>query len=163
MWVQDVEMLICLLSSVESSPCKLANSILKVKLKSNNLVDLQNLSPNIVVFGLELCIFWSWFRLLTWKCWFPKFRIFRGERDRRADDHEISAFFASNSYENINFNQIKNMDTNLIMLMIILFLFIYLFIHGIKKPIGSPRLKSIGFTSKNINTWKANYLQTYKQ
>ena len=57
-----------LLSSVESSRCA-ANwqtRVWKLKLISNKLVDLRNLYPNMVVFGLELLIFWSWFRIWTY-------------------------------------------------------------------------------------------------
>ena len=64
-----------LLSSVDSSRCA-ANwqtRVWKLKFKSNKLVDLRNLYPNMVVFGLELLIFWSWFRIWTWKSRFPKF------------------------------------------------------------------------------------------
>ena len=45
----------------------------KLKFKSNKLVEWRNLYPNMVVFGLELLIFWSWFRIWTWKYRFPEF------------------------------------------------------------------------------------------
>ena len=64
-----------LLSSVESSRCagNWQTRVWKLKLKWNKLVDLRNLYPNMVVFGLELLIFWSWFRIWTWKYRFPTF------------------------------------------------------------------------------------------
>ena len=43
------------------------------KVKSNKLVHLRSLYPNMVVFGLELFIFWSWFRHRTYKYRFPKY------------------------------------------------------------------------------------------
>ena len=111
-----------LLSSVDSSRCA-ANwqtRVWKLKFKSNKLVDLRNLYPNMVVFGLELLIFWSWFRIWTWKYRLPKFlkilffplnphRAFACMRWRgsNGDDHAISSFLASKSYQNINFDQIK--------------------------------------------------------
>ena len=85
----------------------------KLKMKSNKLVDLRNVYLIMVVFGLELLIFWSWFRILwTWKYWFLKFlkisflppppplnhtvhlHVCRGE----TADHEISSVLASKSY-----------------------------------------------------------------
>ena len=64
-----------LLSSVDSSRCpaKWQTRFWKLKLKSNKLGDLRNLYPKIVVFELEFFIFWSWFRVWTWKYQFPKF------------------------------------------------------------------------------------------
>ena len=52
------------------------NSILKLKVKSKNLMNLRNIYPNMVVFGLELSIFGSEFRIWTWKYRFPKLLIF---------------------------------------------------------------------------------------
>ena len=66
---------IFLLSSVASSRCA-ANwqtRIWKLKFKSNKLVDFRKLYMNMVVFGLELLNFWSWFRIWTWKHRFQKF------------------------------------------------------------------------------------------
>ena len=37
----------------------------------------------------------------------------------RGDDHEISSFLASKSYQNINFDQIKNRDINLVIIYLI--------------------------------------------
>ena len=67
-----------LLSSLESSRCA-ANwqtRVWKLKFKSNKLVEERNLYPNMVVFGLELLIFWRWFRIWTWKYRFPTFLKF---------------------------------------------------------------------------------------
>ena len=63
-----------LLSSVESSRCaeNWQTGFWKLKLKSNKLVDLRNVYPNKVVFGLELLIFCSWFRIWKWYR-FPQF------------------------------------------------------------------------------------------
>ena len=69
------KMVIFLLSSVESSryAANWQTRLWKLKFKSNKLVDLRNLYPNMVVFGLELLIFWSWFQIWTWKYRFPGF------------------------------------------------------------------------------------------
>ena len=61
------------LCSVESSRCA-ANwqtRFSKLKLKPTK-VDLRNLHPHMVVFGVELLIFWNRFRIWTWKYRFPK-------------------------------------------------------------------------------------------
>ena len=46
-----------LLPSVESSPCTTTCKFENLKVKSNELVDLRNLSLNMLVFVLELSIF----------------------------------------------------------------------------------------------------------
>ena len=119
-----------LISSVESCRCARTGNwqtrFLKLKWKSNKLGDLRNFYPNMVVFGLELLIFWSWFRIWTWKYRFPKFvnilffslnphcaYACMRWRGSRGDIHEISSFLHSKSYHNINFDQIKNRDINL--------------------------------------------------
>ena len=75
MQTQEVQNGVFLLSSVASSRCapNWQTRIWKLKFKSNKLVDLRNLYMNMVVFGLELFNFWSWFRIWTWKHRFPKF------------------------------------------------------------------------------------------
>ena len=70
-----------LLSSVESSRCAASwqTRFWKLTLKSNKLVDLQNLYLNMVVFTLELLICWSWFRYVLENIDFQnfwKFHIF---------------------------------------------------------------------------------------
>ena len=128
--MQEVETVI-FYSSVESSQCA-ANwktRFSKLTLKWNKLVDLRNLYPNMVVFGLELFICWSWFRIWTWKYWFPKFSniyYFFVNPHRAFEPHlhecggvateqtiMISSFLTSKSYQNIDFDQIKNRDINL--------------------------------------------------
>ena len=42
-----------------------------------------------------------------------------GEAALRGDNHEISSFLASKSYQNINFDQIKNRDINLMIIHLI--------------------------------------------
>ena len=130
-------MVIFWLSSVESSRCA-ANwqtRVWKLKFKMNKLVDLRNLYPNIAVFGLELLVFWNGFRIWTWKYRFSKFLkiwffppkptpciCMRGEAaSSKGDDHEISPFLASKSYQNINFDQIKNRDINLMIIYLIFY------------------------------------------
>ena len=125
-----------LLSSVDSSRCA-ANwqtRVWKLKFKPNKLVDLRNFYPNMVVFELELFIFWSWFRIWTWEIsifkilenfiFFPlthtvHLHAWRGSN--KWDDHEISPFLASKSYQNINFDQIKNRDINLMIIYLIFY------------------------------------------
>ena len=84
-----------LLSSVESSRCagNWQTHFWKLKLKSNKLVDLRNLYLNMIVFRLELLIFWSWFWIWTWK-----YRFY---------------FLASKSYQNID---LDNRDINLVII-----------------------------------------------
>ena len=84
------------------------------------MVNLRNFYPNMVVFGLELLIFWSWFRIWTWKYRFPKFLniLFSFTHTVHlhacgGDDHEISSYLHSKRYQNINLDQIKNRDINM--------------------------------------------------
>ena len=124
-------------SSVESSRCA-ANwqiRVWKLKFKSNKLVDLRNLYPNMVVFGLQLLIFWSWFRIWTWrkyqfqnflKIWFffplnPHRAFACVERQQQRRRSWISPFLASKRYQNINFDQIKSRDINLMIIYLIFY------------------------------------------
>ena len=106
----------------------------KLKLKSNKLVDLRNLYPNMIVFRHELLIFWGWFWKWTWKYRFPKFltilffplthtvHLLACSIEAARDDYnEISSFLASKSYQNINFDQIKTRDINLMITYLIFY------------------------------------------
>ena len=116
------------LSPVESSRCAVnwQTRFWKLKLKSNKLVDLRNLYPNMVVFYLNCLFFLSWLRTWTWKYRFPKlmkillFFVLNPQREfaciqwggSRGDDYEISAFLASKSYQNITFDKKKKKKKN---------------------------------------------------
>ena len=115
---------------------ELANSLLKAKIKIKQLVDLRNIYLNMVVFALELLIFWSWFWIWIWKYRFPKFlkilffppnphRAFACMRGRssRVSDPEILSFLASKSYQNIDLDRrpIKNRDINLMVMYLIFY------------------------------------------
>ena len=97
-------------------------------------MDLRNLYSNMVVFGLELLNFWIQFRIWTlrkkekskqtnknqnfWTFYlFPL--TYKRWRGSRGDDHEISSFLASKTYQNINFDQLKNRDINLMIIYLI--------------------------------------------
>ena len=125
---------------------ELADPLLKAKIKIKQIGGFtKSLSeiPNMIVFGLELLIFWSWFRIWTWKYRFPKFltnlffslypyRTFAYMRWRgsRGDDHdEISSLLASKIYQKINFDEIKNRDINLMNIYLIFFIKIVIFLR----------------------------------
>ena len=124
-----------LLSSLEISRCAASweTWFWKLKLRSNKLVDLRNLYPKMVVFGFELLIFWSWFRIWTWKYRFPKFlkisfftsintmHLYAWGGEAAEETIMKSSFLAWKSYQNINFDQIKNRDINLMIIYLIFY------------------------------------------
>ena len=104
-----------------------------LKLKSNKLVDFSKRSLNMVVFGLKLFIFWSWFQVWTQKYEFPKFLIFvflyhyvhciAGMSWKRSGKRRVmkfQPFWAQNAIKLYKFWSSKNKDINL---MIINFIF----------------------------------------
>ena len=128
----------------------------------------------MAVFGLELLIFWSWFRIWTWKYWFPKFLIFFSLglthtvhfacmrwRGSKGDDHEISSFWPQNSYQNINLDQIKKKTgTYIWWLFISFFIKIVIFLWPICR---SKKLKWWLLSSVESSRCSANWQTRFRK